>query len=93
MSISPNEAQAMLADVDGIVARVKQSKIYASAGGLMMMWGALAALGNLIALVAGRWTGLSWAAIDLAGAAVTFAVMARAPKPYAFPWRYFGSFA
>ena len=38
MTIGPNEAGAMLADVEAVVARVKQSRIYARAGAIVILW-------------------------------------------------------
>jgi len=88
MSISPNEAQAMLADIDDVVADVKQSRIYRISSGVLVLWGAVVVCGDLLALVAGRWTGVSWIAVDLIGVAATFWMLMRGPKNLAFPWRY-----
>ena len=87
MSISPNEAQAMLADVDDVVARVKQSQIYRISSGVMMMWGVLNVLGNLLSPLAGRWAPGTWIVDNLIGIAITVAMLKRAPAPFAFPWR------
>lgn len=88
MSISPNEAKAMLADIDGVVANVKQSRVYRIASGILIMWGALVICGDLLALVAGRWTGYSWIAVDLIGFAAMTWMFTRSPRDFAFPWRY-----
>ncbi len=88
MSISPNEAEAMLADVDGVVARVKQSRIYQISSGVIMLWGALVVVGDLLALVAGRWTGVSWIVVDAVGLASTLWMLTRAPQRLAVPRRY-----
>ena len=40
MTIGSDEAAAMLADVDSVVAKVKQSRIYRSAALIIMLWGA-----------------------------------------------------
>ena len=93
MSISPNEAQAMLADVDGVVARVKQSRIYHIASGILILWGLFVIAGDLLALVAGPWTGISWALVDIAGLLATLWMLTRSPGESAFPWRYVGAVA
>ena len=88
MSISPNEAQAMLADIDGVVANVKQSRTYKIASRIIILWGAIVISGNLLALVAGRWTGYSWIAVDFLGLVATLWMLIRGPKDFAFSWRY-----
>ncbi len=93
MPISPDEAGAMLADVDSVVAKVKQSQVYRSASDIMIFWGVLVAIGNLLALVAGRWTGYAWIAIDAVGAVATVALMARARRGAPFDWRLVGATA
>ena len=44
MTISTEEASAMLADVEAVVERMKQSQIYRSAGDIFILWGALQAV-------------------------------------------------
>ena len=52
MTIRSDEAAAMLADVDSVVAKVKQSRIYRSAALIIILWGVV----NLVrdALIATR---------------------------------------
>ena len=47
MTISSEEASAMLAGVDAVVARMKQSQIYRSAGDIFILWGALQAVRDI----------------------------------------------
>ncbi len=94
MTISPNEAGAMLADVDAIVARVKQSRIYAQAGAILILWGAIVVAGNLFCLAAPRWSAWGWLAADALGAAATFAMLRGRPSPGTrFPLRFLAAFA
>ncbi|MGD0183906.1 MAG: hypothetical protein ABSC25_01500 [Roseiarcus sp.] len=94
MTISPNEAGAMLADVEAIVARVKQSRIYRQSSAILMLWGAIVVAGNLSCLAAPRWSGVGWLAADALGAAATFAMLRRRSSPGArFPSRFLGAFA
>ena len=39
MTVRSDEAAAMLADVDSVVAKVKQSRLYRSAALIMILWG------------------------------------------------------
>ena len=39
MTVRSDEAAAMLADVDSVVARVKQSRLYRTAALIMILWG------------------------------------------------------
>ena len=94
MTNSPNEAGAMLADVDAIVARVKQSRIYRRTGAITMLWGAVVVAGNLLGIAAPRWAGWGWLAFDALGAAATFAMLRAGPSGEAkFPLRFLAAFA
>ena len=66
MTLSSEEARAMLADVESVIARVKQSHIYRTSGAMLMLWGAIVALGNVLAAVAPRWAGWGWIGVDWA---------------------------
>jgi hypothetical protein len=94
MTIGPDEAGAMLADVDAIVAKVKQSRIYARAGAIVILWGAIVVAGNLFSMAAPRSAGWGWLAADALGAAATFAMLrARPPLATMFPLRFLAAFA
>src|ERR1700734_2074689 len=75
MTIGSDEAAAMLADVDSVVAKVKQSRIYRSAALIIMLWGAInLARDGLIALAPG-WFGPRWFLVDAIGIAGTIVVL------------------
>ena len=94
MTISPSEAGAMLADVEAVVARLKQSRIYAQAGAILILWGAIVVAGNVLAMAAPRWSGWGWLAADALGAAATFAMLRGRPSHGArFPLRFLAAFA
>ena len=77
MTIGSDEAAAMLADVDSVVAKVKQSRIYRSAALIIMLWGAInLARDGLIALAPG-WFGPRWFLVDAIGVAGTIVVLSR----------------
>ena len=77
MTIGSDEAARMLADVDSVVAKVKQSRIYRSAALIIMLWGAInLARDGLIALAPG-WFGPRWFLVDAIGIAGTIAVLSR----------------
>jgi hypothetical protein len=77
MTIGSDEAAAMLADVDSVVAKVKQSRIYRSAALIIMLWGAInLARDGLIALAPG-WFGPRWFLVDAIGIAGTIVVLSR----------------
>jgi hypothetical protein len=84
----------MLADVETIVARVKQSQIYRQAGSILMLWGAIVVVGNLVSAAAPRWSGWGWLAADALGAAATFILLRARPSPGSgFPYRFLAAFA
>jgi len=77
MTIGSDEAARMLADVDSVVAKVKQSRIYRSAALIIMLWGAInLARDGLIALAPG-WFGPRWFLVDAIGIAGTIAILSR----------------
>src|SRR5260370_5800086 len=94
MAIGAGEAGAMLADVDAIVARVKQSQTYRLAGVTLILWGAIVIAGNLAVALAPHWAGRSWAALDALGAGATlFILRRRLPVGSRFPTRFVAAFA
>lgn len=77
MTINPNEAGAMLADVDAIVARVKQSRLYRRIGEVTILWGAIIVFGHLLSVAAPRWSPWDWRAADALGVVATIVLVAR----------------
>ena len=81
MTISPNEAGAMLADVEAIVARVKQTRLYHRTGQITILWGVIIAVGQLVSLATPRWALWEWRVADAIGVAATVVLIARARAP------------
>jgi hypothetical protein len=94
MTIGPNEAGAMLAEIDAVVASVKQSRIYRRAGAVVAVWGAIVVAGNLFAMASPRWAGRGWLAVDALGAVATFVMLRGCASPGArLPLRFLAAFA
>jgi hypothetical protein len=95
MTISPNEAGAMLRDVDDIVARVKRSQIYRRTGQITILWGAIIVVGQLIQMAAPRWALWDWRVANTLGVAATLAIALRArpSAPAELPLRLLLAFA
>jgi len=71
-SIGPGEAATALSDIDSIVRRVRQSRIYTSASMILIMWGVLVFVGYCASHLWPREAGLVWIAIGLLGIAGSF---------------------
>jgi hypothetical protein len=70
----------MLADVESVVARVKQSRIYRSAALVMMLWGVVNLVRDGLIALAPQWFGSRWFLIDAASPARSLSsVVARPP--------------
>jgi FtsH-binding integral membrane protein len=74
MSIDRQEAASALSDIDSIVRRVRQSRIYNLASLMLIMWGVLVFAGYVATYLSPRSGGYSWAAIYAAGIAGSFVV-------------------
>ncbi len=77
MSGSSKEASDQLAEIDAIVARVKQSGIYRTAGAITMMWGVLHFVRQGFFALAPVWASSYWFAIDAVGIAITVEMLSR----------------
>jgi len=73
-SIDPKEAASALSDIESIVRRVRQSRIYNLASLMLIMWGALVFAGYLGSFLLPRQAGYFWAALNVAGVAGSFAI-------------------
>jgi len=95
MAISPDEAGAMLADIDVVVAKVKQSRIYRRTGEITILWGAIIACGQLVSMAAPRWSLWDWRIADGLGVAATVILMARGRSSQGLrvPSRFLAAFA
>ncbi len=94
MTIRSDEAAAMLADVESVVARVKQSRLYRNAGLIIMLWGVVDLVRDLLIALEPAWFGPRWFLIDLVGVAGTIAILRFAAAPAGrFPLRILAGFA
>jgi hypothetical protein len=76
MSIESHEATASLNEIDAIVRRVRQSRIYNLASLIMIMWGALVFVGNLASYLSPRTAVYGWVVVNVAGIAGSVAISA-----------------
>lgn len=67
--IDRSEASAALAEIDDMVRRVRQSRIYDLASQMMVMWGGLVFVGYLATWLAPRYATVGWIAVYAAGIA------------------------
>jgi hypothetical protein len=74
MTIDPTDAASALTDIERIVRRVRQSRIYNFSSLMLIMWGALVFAGYLTSYIWPRMGGYSWIAIYLAGIAGSFVI-------------------
>ena len=92
MTIRSDEAAAMLADVEAVVAKVKQSRIYPNAALVIVLWGSVDLLRDVLIALRPEWFGSRWFLIDLAGVAGTVALL-RYAAAGRIPWRIVVAFA
>lgn len=76
MSIDRQQAASALSDIDSIVRRVRQSRIYNLASLMLIMWGALVFAGNVASFIWPRYAGYVWIAVNATGIAGSFAISA-----------------
>jgi hypothetical protein len=76
MSIESKEAAAALDEIDAVVRRVRQSRIYHLTSLMLILWGALTAAGYVAAHLWPRQAGYGWIAVYIAGVAGSFAISA-----------------
>jgi hypothetical protein len=75
MTISSEEASAALAEVDGIVARVKQSRVYRRAGDIFILWGALQFARRGLFWAFPKLAASGWIVVDLVGVGLTLLLL------------------
>jgi len=94
MTMNAEQAGAMLAEVEAVVAKVKQSRVYRLAGALLVVWGAIVVAADLVGFVAPRWSILAWVVANTLGALASFVMLRRAVDVRArMPWRFLAAFA
>jgi hypothetical protein len=72
--IDSKQATEALSEIDEIVRRVRQSRIYNLASLMLIMWGVLVFAGYIATWLSPRSGGISWAAIYLIGIAGSFVI-------------------
>jgi hypothetical protein len=88
MQIDAKSAQASLADIDAVIARLKQSSLYRGASTLIIMWGVLVACGYLANALLPRSGRAIWIAVDVVGLLATVAMGLQYRRAGAkFDWR------
>jgi hypothetical protein len=94
MTIRSDEAAAMLADVDDVVAKVKQSRIYRNAALIIVLWGVVDLVRDILIAIWPAWFGPRWFFIDAVGVAGTIALLRAGASPAGrFPFRILAAFA
>lgn len=94
MTISTEEASAMLADIDAVVARMKQSRIYRSAGDIFILWGVLEAIRETMFRLFPKTMAIGWFSVDLVGIVLTVLLLSRTAVGLGrFPFRLAATFA
>jgi hypothetical protein len=76
MSIESQEAAAALNDIEQVARRVRQSTVYNLASLMLIMWGALIFVGNLMSFLLPRSNGWVWLAVHVTGIAGSFLISA-----------------
>jgi hypothetical protein len=88
MDIDAKSARASLADIDSIVARLKQSSFYRSASTLIILWGGLVAFGYFACYLLPRQAPSIWIAVNIVGVLATLAIGLQYRRAgMAFDWR------
>jgi hypothetical protein len=72
--IDSKQASEALADIDDIVQRVRQSRLYELASLAAIWWGALVFVGNVATWLWPRYGAYIWVSVDLLGVAGLFAI-------------------
>jgi hypothetical protein len=94
MTIGADEAAAMLADVETVVARVKQSRVYRNAAFIIILWGAVDLVRDLLIWVGPAWFAPRWFLADAVGVVGTIALLRFGAAPAGrFPLRILAAFA
>ena len=72
--IDRQQASEALADINDVVRRVRQSRIYNLASLMLIMWGVLVFAGYLVTYLSPRHAGYGWMAVYATGLAGTIAI-------------------
>jgi len=94
MTIRSDEAAATLADIESVVAKVKQSRIYRDAALVIILWGFVDLARDLMIALDPEWFGPRWFLVDLVGVVGTLALLRyRATPAGRFRLRVLAAFA
>jgi hypothetical protein len=74
MAIDPTDAASALTDIERVVRRVRQSRIYNFSSLMLIMWGALVFAGYVTSYIWPRTNGLHWIVLDAIGLAASLAI-------------------
>jgi hypothetical protein len=74
--IDPGEAASALSDIDDVVRRVRQSRIYNIASLITILWGVLTFAGDVVTYLSPRYANYVWLAFYVAGILGSFAISA-----------------
>lgn len=89
MTIDRGEASRMLADIDAVVAKVKQSRGYRVGGAIMILWGVIVVFANLLCAAAPHWSSRIWLGLDAFGFVAMLLMLQRGlPEARSFPVRF-----
>lgn len=89
MQIDSKSAEASLADIDLMVARLKQSTFYRGASMIITAWGAFVAIGYLLNQWLPRQAGLIWVSVNVLAFATLLIIGWRQRRAGAsFDWRF-----
>jgi len=88
MQIDPKSAEASLAEIDAVIARLKQSTYYRGASTIIVAWGVLVAVGYLLNQWIPRQAGFVWLAVNALGLLATIVIGSRQQRANRkFDWR------
>jgi len=74
MSIDRQQATEALTDIESMVRRVRQSRIYNFSSLMLIMWGALVFAGYVTSYIWPRMNGVHWIVLDVIGLAGSLAI-------------------
>ncbi|MCL2429338.1 MAG: hypothetical protein FWD12_08915 [Alphaproteobacteria bacterium] len=77
MTLDPKEAAASLGDVAAVERRTREALYYAGTSEVLLLWGILTVVGNLLNWFRPHWTFFIWLAIDIGGSLATIAIIGR----------------
>lgn len=83
MMMDSKEAIAALGEIEAITRQVRQSNFYRVSSTMLVLWGLLVALGNVVTFVAPFWAKSAWGCVYVLGVAGTIVAAARANGRFA----------